>query len=426
VKTYSTDIITALSSACGILTKEIRLTGGPRMQHRLRMITASLFILFALSAVILNTQIGFAVLVNGETVGTAQSKAEATHIIENVEQQASQILGFDYSMADKVTVTAELAPEKSDSSELEKVMLGSIDGIVQRYAIVVDGTIIGSSENAAELINLLQSILDEYGTPDTISLSFVQDVSVDQLFLRDDTTQDLSLIRSQLDPKNDDASFCLSVERVETRSVSEAISYDTEYYDDSTIYTGTTRVDTAGADGERVTTVRSTSINGKEISSQAINTFIKSEPVAEVVACGTAELPPTASRGCFIWPTDGIITSYFGARNAGIGSTNHKGIDIGGVTGQDILAADGGEVIYAGWNDSGYGYLVKLQHDDGSVTYYAHCSSVLVSEGERVAQGQVIALMGSTGISSGPHLHFEIRPGGDSADNSVDPLTLLP
>jgi murein DD-endopeptidase MepM/ murein hydrolase activator NlpD len=87
------------------------------------------------------------------------------------------------------------------------------------------------------------------------------------------------------------------------------------------------------------------------------------------------------------------------------------------------VAAAPGVVTYAGWNDGGYGNLVEITHPDGSVTLYAHNHRVLVSLGQRVNQGQQVAEMGSTGRSTGPHLHFEVHPAGSGA---VNPIALLP
>jgi murein DD-endopeptidase MepM/ murein hydrolase activator NlpD len=89
----------------------------------------------------------------------------------------------------------------------------------------------------------------------------------------------------------------------------------------------------------------------------------------------------------------------------------HEGIDIGASTGTPIMASDGGTVITAGWN-GGYGLCVDIDHGGGYMTRYGHCSSIYVSVGEQVFQGQTIAAVGSTGWSTGPHCHFEIRIDG--------------
>ena len=115
------------------------------------------------------------------------------------------------------------------------------------------------------------------------------------------------------------------------------------------------------------------------------------------------------STGKFIWPTDGVITSHFGYRNAPTAgaSSNHPAIDIGAPQGTAVVAADGGVIIYAGTN-SGYGNSVGIKHDNGMVTYYNHLYAYNVKVGDTVAQGQQIAQVGSTGISTGPHLDFKI------------------
>lgn len=107
-----------------------------------------------------------------------------------------------------------------------------------------------------------------------------------------------------------------------------------------------------------------------------------------------------------IRPVSGIITTRFGRGNYG-----HRGLDIATSTGTPIKAAAGGTVTVAGWNNS-YGYMVKVSHGNGVETVYAHCSKLLVSRGQSVSQGQIIAKIGSTGNSSGPHLHFEVRVNG--------------
>lgn len=121
----------------------------------------------------------------------------------------------------------------------------------------------------------------------------------------------------------------------------------------------------------------------------------------------------------YIWPAKGVLTSGYGWRWGRM----HKGIDIAAPIGTPIVAVADGEVVSAGWNSGGYGNLVKLRHYDGSVTLYAHNSKLLVRRGQRVKQGQLIAKMGSTGFSTGPHLHFEIHPQGDKA---VNPIAYLP
>ena len=128
------------------------------------------------------------------------------------------------------------------------------------------------------------------------------------------------------------------------------------------------------------------------------------------------EYLPSAFDG-YIWPAQGVLTSGYGWRWGRL----HSGIDIAAPIGTPIFAAAAGKVVGAGWH-SGYGNVVKLEHLDGSFTLYAHTSKILVEPGQQVNQGEEIAEIGSTGNSTGPHLHFEIHPKGDIA---TDPLAFL-
>ena len=137
---------------------------------------------------------------------------------------------------------------------------------------------------------------------------------------------------------------------------------------------------------------------------------------------GDASQPsPETLESNYIWPAEGTLTSYFGRRSTTIGSRDHKGIDIGGSSGQPIYAADTGEVIFSGWSDS-YGNMIRIRHENGSETVYGHCKTLLVRTGSTVQQGQKIASMGGTGVTSGVHLHFELIIDGIN----IDPLLYLP
>ncbi len=138
----------------------------------------------------------------------------------------------------------------------------------------------------------------------------------------------------------------------------------------------------------------------------------------KIVRHYTGPIPPGAAKGTgrFSWPIDGAlyITQYYWRL--------HRAIDIGVPEGTPVYAADSGFVVYAGWNDQGYGKLVIIDHRNGFMTYYAHLSVVKVDVGMSVHKGQIIGLSGNTGRSSGPHLHFEIRLNGVPRN----PLGFLP
>lgn len=129
----------------------------------------------------------------------------------------------------------------------------------------------------------------------------------------------------------------------------------------------------------------------------------------------TVSTVTSKGTGTMTWPCPSTryVTSQFGKRSQPVAgaSTDHKGIDIGGAMGADIVAADSGTVLFSG-NSSSYGKYIVITHGNGITTLYAHCSQLLSKAGATVSKGQVIAKVGSTGVSNGPHLHFEVSVNG--------------
>jgi murein DD-endopeptidase MepM/ murein hydrolase activator NlpD len=146
----------------------------------------------------------------------------------------------------------------------------------------------------------------------------------------------------------------------------------------------------------------------------------QSEELAAAIRSAQAGVGSTGtgvpSAAGFVWPVNGTVTSGYGPRWGRL----HEGVDIAAPTGTPIWAAAAGTVIYAGWL-GGYGNLVVVDHGNGLATAYGHASAILVAVGQSVSQGETIALVGSTGNSTGPHLHFEVRVNGIA----VDPLLYL-
>jgi murein DD-endopeptidase MepM/ murein hydrolase activator NlpD len=135
---------------------------------------------------------------------------------------------------------------------------------------------------------------------------------------------------------------------------------------------------------------------------------------------GPAMRPLIPPRFNAMWPTNGQITTYFGEVGP-YSPRGHSGLDIAGRWGTPVDAADDGEVLKAYWNDEGYGGLVIIGHPSGYETWYGHLARLEVEPGEPVKRGDEIGLMGSTGYSTGPHLHFELREDGQL----MDPLVFL-
>ncbi len=198
-----------------------------------------------------------------------------------------------------------------------------------------------------------------------------------------------------------------------------------EEIENMTQYKGYRRVISEGSSGEKMTAYKVYYENGVEVKREPDpdKDEILTEAVPRQVEVGTLENAEDvkAAVGSFDYPIHGsaYYSSGFGSRDYGSG--RHFGIDIACPSGTPVYASDGGTVVYAGWNNGGYGNWVVIDHGNSFKTIYAHNSAVLVHPGQLVSKGQVLSLVGSTGDSTGDHLHFEIRLN----DRPKDPLEFL-
>lgn len=289
-------------------------------------------------------------------------------------------------------------------------------------AVVIDGkTAFYASE--PDIRAVLDGIIDDYTDNSTVSACFRESLELDA----EDIPSGSQVLESGeiarlLDPEGGSAwALTVLTRRVESRAVT--VPAATETVENSEKYQDEVRVLQEGHDGEVVLEYVLVCANGVETMETQIGETVTVEMVPEIIEEGALPGSRTDSKGYYIWPTVGIISSKFGPRTVKIGSSNHQGVDIANDKGTEINAADGGTVIYAQNSHNGYGNLIKIQHDNGAVTYYGHLSEILVSVGDKVAQGDLIALMGSTGNVSGPHLHFEIRPNGVTPVNPIPKMT---
>lgn len=208
----------------------------------------------------------------------------------------------------------------------------------------------------------------------------------------------------------------INVKTMEYTEIKEDTPYETKFESDPNRVKGERKVLANGTFGKKTYKVQIIKQNGVEVSRNILGEQLILEPKTEVIAIGTKANTAKTGTGAFRVPAFGSITSRFGYRWGRI----HEGVDISGRIGQPIYAADGGKVIFSGV-ESGYGKLIKIDHGNGLVTFYGHCSRLLVNAGQSVSKGDQIALLGNTGHSTGPHVHFEVRKDG----RPVDPLKYL-
>ncbi|HHU05034.1 MAG TPA: peptidoglycan DD-metalloendopeptidase family protein [Clostridiales bacterium] len=383
---------------------------------------ACVVLLFALSALFIAAGINptTSVIFNGELVGVVESPEIVREALKAAEAKASEILGYKYCISEGISYRRGVTAKNLDTIELSNAILEHLDCIEQLYVLTVNGEYIGGTENRKDIEDLLASILERNMSPTALSASFAESTAIKQVFVPKGSLHGLAEMRQILNTKNSDGKYILNIKTVEEVEYTAPLAYPVQYISDDTMYEGEYKVLNEGANGQIKVVERLTLLSGNEIDSVVSETDVLEEPVTAVIAVGT--LPRHASKGYYIWPTDGVITSGFGYRDIGIGSSYHRGLDIGVPYMAPIYAADGGIVITSGYYGE-YGNLVEILHDNGDITAYAHCTELYVSYGDKVAQGDIIAAAGDTGLSDGVHLHFEIHRWGVER---VDPLDYLP
>ena len=211
-------------------------------------------------------------------------------------------------------------------------------------------------------------------------------------------TGDRVCIRSLVSP--------VSVKMVEKGRLKEIIEFETIKKESDEYYKGDSFLEQEGQDGVQIFEGEITKIGGEVTDrKETAEPEIIKEKKDKIILVGTAERPKTAATGTFIVPLNSyVVTSEWGGRWGRL----HEGIDLAAPTGTPIYASDGGKIIKANYW-SGHGLCVEIDHGNGIVTRYSHCSAVMVSIGDLVYQGQHIANVGNTGHSFGSHCHFEVR-----------------
>lgn len=196
----------------------------------------------------------------------------------------------------------------------------------------------------------------------------------------------------------------------------ETIKAEQKTEETEDLYRGETKVKQTGKDGKKELHLAIEKVNGKVVASEVLSEEIIEEVQHEITLKGTKEIP-SRGTGDFAWPAaGGYISSNYGPR----WGSHHDGIDIARPTNLDIVATDNGVVESVTYN-SGYGNHIVINHNNGYKTLYAHLSSTSVSVGDTVPQGTKIGVMGTTGRSTGTHLHFEVTKDG----SKIDPMNVL-
>lgn len=448
----------------------------PQMLKKIISVASPVIVAVILAGTIIywsNVTFALCVNCNGKDIGYIANEStyvDAKKIItDNISQKDNENL--DKALTDVKLRIALVKPEKLEDAKTisQKIITNSSNKITQACGIYIDGNFLCAVKNEMDAVGVFNNILEKYqeDNPDGI-VGFVEDIVYVQGVYEDNpkVLWDSSKLEQKLKTKRDSTSVytvkdgdtpegvakdngitvaeleklnpgALTVIRAgEKLFVSDKVNFvnvkvtktvvetketpfETEKVEDSSMLKGKQKVTTKGRNGSVQITYLDTYIEGKLKSHSEVSRKVLQDPVNEVVKVGTKKpnyssnsyyAPYTVTPGGrMVWPVVGLhtITCPYG------GYPGHKGTDISGpgAFGRTVVAAQGGVVVATGWS-GGYGNRIVINHGGGLQTLYGHLSHINVSTGQTVSAGQAIGKVGSTGNSTGPHLHFEVQRGG--------------
>lgn len=332
--------------------------------------------------------LAFELKINGVPKAVLRDEASATAALEQLKKD---FLPTDGAVVEEVKFKEEVSLDRKLVSPEE---IASLDQVLS----MLKGGTEEVSQYTVQEGDSLWSIAQKYG----LTVEKLKDANPQLQGERLDIGQVINL--RQKNP-------LLHVVVVYRQEVTESIPYETEVRTNSDLWRGEERVRQAGSAGEKKVTYRLVAENGRIVHKEALSTEVVKNPVTRIVERGTKMQVALASRsgsGRLAWPVSGAITSYYGYR----GREFHTGVDISAPYGTPVAAAESGVVTGAGY-EGGYGRMITINHGGGLVTRYAHLSGYNVAVGQRVSRGEVIGYVGTSGRTTGPHLHFEVLLNGE-------------
>ena len=410
----------------------------------------------------------YAIVVNGKQVAVVEERADGEKAVQDFIAATSKKVGVPVTLQDKIEIK-EVQVDKKDmvlGGNVAKILSQTLVATAPGAVIVINGQEKAalSSKTAAE--NLLTKIKNRYsssksgGDVKVLKTEIAEKVAVvakdipvndliddhqawqlltvgtDKMVIHEVkdgesmwtisqanhmSNEELIAANPGIDP--DDLSIGDKIKLIKAEPLLhvtstiectevQAVPYETQVTYDKTMLRNKEEVKQAGKDGSKEFQYKVVAVNGQTVDKQFIAAKVLTKAVPKLVKKGSKLVLASRSSGGggsgqLMWPARGGISSRFGYRHGDF----HTGMDIDGSTGDSIRAAEGGTVIDAGWAGS-YGNLIKIDHGSGVQTWYAHLSRITCSVGDRVDQGETIGREGSTGNSTGSHLHFEVRING--------------
>lgn len=424
------------------------------------LIAASLVVVTGLAVILmygLGFRVGYRVYIDGKYVASVEDKKVLYNSMDNI----GDVLGEDYRFkAEPVTAIGVVVPAGEDISD---EIVENLDDVTEAVVLTVDGEEVATFATSEDAEKTLDTVLETSKAEGAVSAEFVNEIELSETYVKTEAVQDIKeatelLTSYETEPEvytisdgenlesiseklqiskdellNRNTSFVesdfreglqivtnrpkkvLSVKSEFKASYTEEIPFETETVEAPELPVGTTDLKKEGENGIVKLKCESAEIDGVRTEQHITDEVVTKYPVNRVELVGTK--PRGNATGTYATPVSGIITSNFGYR----WGCHHNGVDVGASTGTPIYAADGGTVISSGDAGDGYGIKVVIDHGNGNRTLYAHASEAVASVGDKVEKGELIAKVGSTGNSTGPHLHFELILNG----TAVDPLNYV-
>lgn len=329
------------------------------------------------------------------------NKADAI-VLNNIEVDSAK----ESSVPPKFVLTVTVRDRLNTTDEVVDAIVNNNDDIVEAQALIVNGETVFCVEG-----NVVSGLLK-----DRLKAYDVEGAENNSQFVDEIETQKGYFLKKDAVKLKEAEEFIntLSVKTVSVATNRVEVPFETKNVKDSTKVRGYSKVTTEGENGITEKTEETVRINGEVTETKVLSSKVIKEQVTQVVTVGTADNYVSATTSAqaksagFICPISSgryRVSAYYGD------GRNHKAIDLAADRGTPIFAVAAGTVTYAGW-DSDYGYNIIIQHANGIKTRYAHANALCVSTGATVAQGDMIATVGSTGWSTGNHLHFEVIVNG--------------
>lgn len=342
-------------------------------KRRLSAIISIAAVLVLVAAILgKNYKVAYKVTLDGNVLGYVSDKDEFTCMVTNqvLKQENDNMELVVLNSVPEYSATLVSANTSTDESSIIKLLKLKAEVTYKLYAVTLDGenkAYVDTMEEAQEVVNKLT---EQYGEKIDSEFGIVEFKTTNQLEYQDKKYATVAKLDETID--------------ADIKAKEEAAA------------------EAARIEAEKKAAEAAEARRKAAIESESSYNYVESEPLTDVDVNGISFA---------VAPVTGHISSRYGV-NESVRNHTHKGLDIAASNGTSIFAVADGTVDYAQFNSGGYGYLVIISHGNGVQTYYAHCSKLFVSEGDTVSAGDVIAAVGSTGHSTGNHLHFEVRING--------------